>query len=687
MQEDSPARSPRIIPEVDPPGYGAAAAAAAAAAATAECKSRDGSPRSPLDEAGAAWQVLLEQFARLDADGAMVTGAQHKLRTAMQFRRRYALRPRLLPQTAEPVARCSFSPEAVCQLHTASGAEGPQGVLPVPSIQDFVADFEHLKDICADGGTRSYAHQRLRFLERSFGMFCCSGVSSVKLGLPIGADGPVSGSMCRPNDFYSCAKVDVHIHSAAAFSPCRLLTFMRDKWHRERDTVVLRGKTLGQICGENRIDLSKVTVRCLGVHAGAAAEANELFTRFDAFNAKYSPMGASDLRDIFLKTGGNDVKGRFFAELLLQVIHTMEMTPDQHAELRVSIYGKSKREWVDLARWMQAKYQAPCAPPEGRNMISERVGWMVQVPRIFRVLSRNRVVSNFAEWTENVFDPMFQATLRPEEHPEVAWMLRHIRAMDSVDDESAPEMDCRPDPPAAVTGGNPGYSYQLYLLWANLHVLNCLRQSKGLNVIHLRPHAGEAGDTLHLHGAFLLARGINHGVQLARGDGMQAAIQYLYYLGQIGLGLSPLSNHFLFKKLHDESQGQHPIAKFLRRGLNVTISTDDPLMFHLTDTPLMEEYAVVRAAFGLSREDLAEFARNSVLQSSFPESWKREKLGAGPDFNPDCGFNGLLCAHFCDHHATLVPQVRAEFRVGVLRHELKRIGIQPEEFCRPNGLI
>jgi AMP deaminase len=46
--------------------------------------------------------------------------------------------------------------------------------------------------------------------------------------------------------------------------------------------------------------------------------------------------------------------------------------------------------------------------------------------------------------------------------------------------------------------------------------------------------------------------------------------------------------------------------------MNVTLSTDDPLILHLTDEPLIEEYAIASQVFDLSSLDLAEIARNSV---------------------------------------------------------------------------
>lgn len=79
-----------------------------------------------------------------------------------------------------------------------------------------------------------------------------------------------------------------------------------------------------------------------------------------------------------------------------------------------------------------------------------------------------------------------------------------------------------------------------------------------------RPHSGEAGDIDHLvrvdawwrlafipkltcvlagqAAAFLVAESINHGINLRQSP----VLQYLYYLKQVGLAMSPLSNNSLF---------------------------------------------------------------------------------------------------------------------------------------------
>ena len=61
------------------------------------------------------------------------------------------------------------------------------------------------------------------------------------------------------------------------------------------------------------------------------------------------------------------------------------------------------------------------------------------------------------------------------------------------------------------------------------------------------------------------------------------------------LPIAGLSNNALFVKL-----GDSPIGKFHRRGLRVCLGTDDPMQFHQTESPLIEEYLIAGQTFGLS---------------------------------------------------------------------------------------
>merc|ERR1712228_5384 len=193
--------------------------------------------------------------------------------------------------------------------------------------------------------------------------------------------------------------------------------------------------------------------------------------------------------------------------------------------------------------------------------------------------------------------------------------------------------------------------------------LNRLRESRGMNALSYRPHAGEAGDADHCAAAFLLAQSINHGITLKK----HPVLQYLYYLKQIGLSMSPLSNNLLFLEYD-----KNPFNIFFQRGLNVTLSTDDPLMIHYTKDPLIEEYAIAAQVYKLSAIDMCEIARNSVLQSGFNSQDKKHWLGANFNRRGVAGNNVKQ---------TNVPSIRLLFRDELLAEEENWIlGLPPPIF-------
>ena len=145
-----------------------------------------------------------------------------------------------------------------------------------------------------------------------------------------------------------------------------------------------------------------------------------------------------------------------------------------------------------------------------------------------------------------MFRPLFEVTISPASHPELHSFLQYVVGFDSVDDESKPEnpmFDADvPTPDAWTESENPPYSYYIYYMYANITALNHLRAERGLNTFVFRPHCGEAGPVQHLVSAFILCQSISHGLLLRK----VPVLQYLYYLSQIGIAMSPLSNNSLF---------------------------------------------------------------------------------------------------------------------------------------------
>ena len=66
----------------------------------------------------------------------------------------------------------------------------------------------------------------------------------------------------------------------------------------------------------------------------------------------------------------------------------------------------------------------------------------------------------------------------------------------------------------------------------------------------------------------------------------------------VGICMSPLSNNHLFCEYK-----KSPFEQYLKRGLNVSLSTDDPLQFHFTKEPLMEEYSIASQVWKLASVD------------------------------------------------------------------------------------
>lgn len=270
---------------------------------------------------------------------------------------------------------------------------------------------------------------------------------------------------------------------------------------------------------------------------------------------------------------------------------------------------------------------------------------------------------------DNIFNPLFEATLDPQSHADIAHFLQQVVGFDSVDDESVPtpRLDLRRAPPPAswTSDADPPFEYQAYYLATNLSVLNRLRESRGLNTFTYRPHAGEAGEVDHLAACFLLAHGINHGINLRRAP----VLQHLYYLTQIGVAMSPISNNALFLEYL-----RNPFIAFFRRGLNVSLSTDDPLQLAMTKEPLMEEFAVAAQVWKLTSTDLCELARNSVVQSGFEGCCKAHWIGERW-WEP-----GAVAPE-----KTNVPQTRARYRYDTLADELSAVygEVPTDVYCLP----
>ncbi|RKF55091.1 AMP deaminase [Golovinomyces cichoracearum] len=510
-----------------------------------------------------------------------------------------------------------------------------QPAINVPTLREFYIDLEDILNVSSDGPSKSFAFRRLKYLEGKFNLYV----------LLNGYQEMADSKRVPHRDFYNVRKVDTHVHHSACMNQKHLLRFIKRKMKKSPDEVVMfrDGKylTLAEVFRSINLTAYDLSIDTLDMHAHT-----DSFHRFDKFNLKYNPIGESRLRTIFLKTD-NFIKGRYLAEITKEVISDLESSKYQMAEWRISIYGRAIDEWDKLAEWVV-----------DNKLFSHNIRWLIQVPRLFDVYKSTGLVSIFEEVIINLFKPLFEVTKDPASHPKLHIFLKRVVGIDSVDDESKPERRLHkkfPVPKVWNSAQNPPYSYWIYYLFSNMVSLNTYRKQRGFNTFVLRPHCGEAGDSDHLAAAVLCCHSISHGLLLRK----VPLLQYIFYLEQIGVAMSPLSNNALFLTYE-----RNPFLQYFKRGLNVSLSTDDPLQFAFTKEPLIEEYSVAAQIYKLSAVDMCELAKNSVKQSGYEHIIKQHWLG--PDYNIP-GVRGNTMAK------SNVPNIREGYRHETLLQELSMI--------------
>ncbi len=154
---------------------------------------------------------------------------------------------------------------------------------------------------------------------------------------------------------------------------------------------------------------------------------------------------------------------------------------------------------------------------------------------------------------------------------------------------------------------------------AAVEVARCASQLQRLGVVAFGMGGDElAGPTVNFRPAFDLAR--NEGLHL------------VCHAGEVGgpesvresIATSNLCTGALAKQTgkSDAALKDHPLAQFIKQGLTITLSTDDPAMFH---TDLLTEYSVA-ASLGLSSQQLVQLAEQSLSSSFLPPEDKRHML-------------------------------------------------------------
>ncbi|WP_224815503.1 adenosine deaminase [Hasllibacter sp. MH4015] len=158
-------------------------------------------------------------------------------------------------------------------------------------------------------------------------------------------------------------------------------------------------------------------------------------------------------------------------------------------------------------------------------------------------------------------------------------------------------------------GGDEMVGHQADYTWA----FDCAREA-GLKIT---THAGEWGGAASVREAVedLNPARIGHGVQAIDDP---ALCDVLAERG-IVLEVCPGSNVFLGVY---PSLAAHPIQKLRKRGVKVTVSTDDPPFFH---TNMTREYEGLERAFGWGEEDFEEITQ-TALEAAFCDDATRDTI-------------------------------------------------------------
>lgn len=128
--------------------------------------------------------------------------------------------------------------------------------------------------------------------------------------------------------------------------------------------------------------------------------------------------------------------------------------------------------------------------------------------------------------------------------------------------------------------------------------------------LHTTAHAGEAAGPESVRDAVeqLAVERIGHGVRAVEDEGVMNMLAER----QIPLEVCPLSNVATGVV---ETIEQHPVRKLWDHGLNLTVNTDDPGMFHNSIT---DELAALVDVFGFSPDDIRRLQLNALDAAWLP---------------------------------------------------------------------
>ncbi|GAB4220334.1 MAG: adenosine deaminase [Acidobacteriota bacterium] len=195
----------------------------------------------------------------------------------------------------------------------------------------------------------------------------------------------------------------------------------------------------------------------------------------------------------------------------------------------------------------------------------------------------------------------------------VRWILDCVRQFGRAAAEQTAELAVEFQPRGVVglgLGGDelsvPAEEFREVFAWARAHQ------------VYTHIHAGEVGDPASIWEALQIlgANRIGHGIQAAR-DG-----RLMEYLRERAVGLDVCLTSNVRTRAWP-MLGDHPLGLLLRRGVPVSLNTDDPGLF---ETTLGEEFAKAVQFLGLGWEELVRVLLQGVRSSFLPHEEKMQLM-------------------------------------------------------------
>ena len=630
-------------------------------------------------------------FAPGDAEGGDAEEAAmvwSSVRTALELRRKW-MGGVLSPSFADCASRKKEDKRgkghaggsAVQQVHFESQAgivriveEGAatlsHHITPGPSYKEFCADLHTIAELARSGPVKSETYTRLKTLESSFKAYQSLNTELEQQTL---SDMGVRAN-CR-----DVHKVDSDLHLDSMMCPQELVDFIVDaaEMRGDRDIVnfdkeARKKVTLDDKLNELGLDKADMTVHGLG-DIGS-------FTNYE-FRLRHL-----ELAGIFLRIK-NDLDGRYLGEMTQRLFDKLDRSNTTAIELKITYGGKMNNRWEDIVSWTNRHLA------KGSNYSR----WVIHIPQKFDCIHRHKksdqwsmlqkkVVrtkstgfaaviddmhavkasgyKSFASYLDSIFLPLFEVSKDPTIDPPLHTFLLNLAAFETTVDDDEDEdfsehsMSMAPDPSQWDSDETPPFSYYLYYLYSNISALNQFRKANGLNEFSFRTRCDENGGNMHLGASFLTAHNISNGAALSNSKG-GTCMQYMYYLAQIGITMSPLSSH-----VATALGGNNTFKRLYQRGLNITLSSSRPLARCVHTGPLDEIYFLAAQQWNLSQVDMCEIARLSLIQSNLPLKQKKKWVSGGIGSSDAGGF--VVANNVAD---TFLPQMRIQYRAEAHAYE------------------